>query len=109
MRDEWKPIRCGSPAPRLGISIGQFDNPVGEEEAQRAGDKFRNAEYKIAQGGNGTGVAVLTSCQEVFKKIVEAAQKIIEAVKNDEKSNGPDDDAKEFGWFHVIAKRAKEV
>jgi hypothetical protein len=62
---------------------------------------LRDAKHKIGQGGG--GIAVLAGLQEVFKKVVEAAQKVIQAVKDDEKSDGSDDDTKEIGWFHAVA------
>ena len=88
-------------ASRRGIAVGQFHNPVGEEETQHAHDEFRDAKNKIGQGGGGTGITLLATGQEVFKKAVEAAPNVIQAVKNAEKSDGSNDDTKETGWFHA--------
>src|SRR5208282_221726 len=96
---------CGTTASSRGVAVGQLDNPVGEEEAQNANDEFRDAKHEIAQGGGGAGIAFLAAGQKIFKKVVEAAQKVIQGVKDDEKTDGSDDDAKEVGWFHIAADK----
>jgi hypothetical protein len=51
----------------------------------------------------------LAAGQKVFKEVVEAAQKIIQAVKDDEKADGSDDNAKKIGWFHAAANKNEIV
>src|ERR1017187_9117272 len=86
------------------VAVGQLDNPVSEKETQHARDEFRDTKHEIAQRGGGGGIAVLIRLQEVFKKAVEATQKVIQAVKDDEKADASDDDAKKFGCFHIVTR-----
>lgn len=81
----------------FGLSVGQADNPVGEEKDKDACNDAGNAVGEKAEAGI---LVVAFGGKEILDNGFRAAPKFPQAVKSDQKSGEPDKDAKQIRWFH---------